>query len=262
MTTPIGADQIKQYKARGYTTVEGFFVPREVAAMQREVARWIDQGLPRDVAISDSRQNLQLIPLFPQSRLFRALPFHPRVVGAVSALLGDPVVKILDQMFYKPPRVGMGTNWHTDNAYFHIPKPIRGCAMWIAIHDANRDNGTLKVMPDMVEREFLHDRDPNSDHHIRTWLDETSAVHCELDAGGVAFFSFGTPHATGANPTATGRAGVGIHFVNFDHASEDMRAGQRWQHAQLTGPGASGGEREYGVRVSLGDEVERALGPS
>ena len=49
--------------------------------MQREVGRWVDEGLPRDVAIPDSRQNLQLIPLFPQSRLFRALPFHPRVDG-------------------------------------------------------------------------------------------------------------------------------------------------------------------------------------
>ena len=254
-------EQVGQYKETGYTIVPGFFARREVAALKAEVDRWVAEGLPRDVSIRETKRNLQLIPLWPHSRLFRALPFHPKVRAALSALLGDPVVKILDQMFYKPPRVGMGTNWHTDNAYFHIPQPIRGCAMWIAIHDASRDNGTLKVMPDMVDREFLHERDPNSDHHIRTWLDETNAVHCELPAGGVTFFSFGTPHATGPNPTQTGRAGVGLHFVNFDHASEDMKRGRRWQHARLTGPGATDGEREYGERVSFGEEVDKVLAP-
>ena len=259
MTEPLSAAQIEQYKARGYTTVEGFFVPDEVAAMQREVARWMDAGLPRDVSVADGSENLQLIPLFPLSTLFRALPFHPRVTAAVSALLGDPVVKILDQMFYKPARVGMGTNWHTDNAYFRIPAPIRGCAMWIAIHDADRGNGTLKVIPDVFGREFPHQRDPASDHHIRTWPDEANAVHCELAAGGVVFFCFGTPHATGANPSGEGRAGVGIHFVNFDHASEDMKHGRRWQHARLTGAGATGGVSEYGEAVSFAEEVGRVL---
>ena len=252
-------DQISQYKEAGYTIVPGFFAARETAALKSEVERWVAAGLPRDVSVPEGKRNLQLIPLWPHSRLFRALPFHPRVVAAVSALLGDPVVKILDQMFYKPPGDGMGTNWHTDNAYFRIPRPIRGCALWIAIDDATRENGALKVVPGVHERELPHERDPDSDHHIRTYLDESSAVHCELAAGGVVFFCFGTPHATGPNPTSRARAGVGIHFVNLDHASEEMRSGSRWQHVHLSGEAASGGEREYGETVSFAAEMERVV---
>ncbi len=252
-------DQISQYKKAGYTIVPGFFAPREAAALKSEVERWIAAGLPRDVSVAEGKRNLQLIPLWPHSRLFRALPFHPRVLTAVSALLGDPVVKILDQMFYKPPGDGMGTNWHTDNAYFRIPRPIRGCAMWIAIDDATRENGALKVVPGVYKRELPHVRDPDSDHHIRTHLDESSAVHCELAAGGVVFFCFGTPHATGPNPTSRPRAGVGVHFVNLDHASEEMRAGSRWQHVHLSGEAASGGEREYGETVSFAAEMDRVV---
>ena len=251
-------DHVGQYKDAGYTILPGFFAPAEAAALKREVDRWVTAGLPRDVSNPASKRNLQLIPLWPHSRLFRALPFHPKVVAAVSALLGDPVAKILDQMFYKPPGDGMGTNWHTDNAYFRIPDPIRGCAMWIAIDDATKENGALKVIPGVYGRELLHERDPDSDHHIRTWVDESAAVHCELQAGGVVFFCFGTPHATGPNPTADGRAGVGIHFVNLDHAGETMRAGERWQHVHLTGDGATGGEREYGESVSFDTELAHA----
>ena len=247
--------EVGQYKEAGYTIVPGFFAPAEIAALKREVDRWVAAGLPRDVSIAETKRNLQLIPVWPHSRLFRAVPFHPKVVAAVATLLGDPVVKILDQMFYKPAGDGMGTNWHTDNAYFRIPEPIRGCAMWIAIDDATRENGTLKVIPGVYERELLHARDPDSDHHIRTHVDESDAVHCELEAGGVVLFCFGTPHATGSNRSARGRAGVGIHFVNLDHASDEMRAGDRWQHVHLTGEAATGGKREYGETVSFAAEV-------
>ena len=104
-------DQVRQYKEAGYTTVPGFFAPVEARALKREVDRWVDAGLPRNVSVPDGKRNLQLLPLWPHSRLFRAVPFHPKVVAAVSTLLGDPVVKILDQMFYKPAGDGMGTNW-------------------------------------------------------------------------------------------------------------------------------------------------------
>ncbi len=255
----ITPEHISQYKEAGYTTVPGFFAAHETAALQGEVERWVADGLPRDVSIPTAKRNLQLIPLWPHSRLFRALPFHPKVVAAVSALLGDPVVKILDQMFYKPPGDGMGTSWHTDNAYFKIDEPLRGCAMWVAIHDANADNGGLKVVPSVFDRSLLHERDPDSDHHIRTYLDESRAQQCDLAAGGVVFFCFGTPHATGPNPTPKGRAGVGIHFVNLDYGNAAMRGRRgRWQHVFLTGEEATAGEREYGERISFAAELAAA----
>ncbi len=138
--------------------------------------------------------------------------------------------------------------------------------MWVAIDDATRENGTLKVAPGVFEHEFRHERDPDSDHHIRTDIDDgaRTVVHCELEACGVVFFCFGTPHATGPNPTAAGRAGVGLRFVNYDYANDDMRAPLppltqgRWQHVFLTGEHASGGMREYGERISFQAELARS----
>ncbi len=236
---PLTRGQVAEYRRHGYTIVPGFFEPDETEALQREVAGFIEGGLPRDVAIAEKDENLQLIPLFPHSDLFKALPFSRKVRDAVTALLGEPVVKILDQMFYKPPGTGMGTSWHTDNAYFQINEPLRGCAMWIAIHDADQANGTLKVLPDRFNDTLMHERDPASDHHIRTYIDAQDAVECELAAGGVVFFSFGTPHSTGPNPTDTGRAGVGLHFVNFDYANPAMKRGAAWQNFALDGERAA-----------------------
>ena len=242
-------ERVAEYHRRGYTIVPGFFEPDEVRVLQIEVARWLDADLPRDVAIAEKHTNLQLIPLFPHSELMAALPFAKKVRDAVTALLGAPVVKILDQMFYKPGGQGMGTNWHTDNAYFEIDEPLRGCALWIAVHDASEVNGTLKVIPERHHETLMHERDPASDHHIRTYIDPSTAEHCELEAGGVVFFCFGTPHATGPNPTNQGRAGIGIHFVNFDHASAAMRRGERWQDFALDGATGRRSRDDFGAAV-------------
>ena len=226
--------QVDQFLTEGYTTVPHFFNTEEVTAMQIEASRWIDGGMFRDVSTNpEVRQNYQLIPLYPRSPLIKTLPFAPKVIDAVGNLIGHPVIKILDQSFYKPPRSGMGTSWHTDNAYFKLQDPLRGTAMWIAIHDGNVSNGTLKVVPGAFNEDLPHTRDPASDHHIHTELDESRAVHCELEAGGVVFFCFGTPHATGDNQTEEARVGVGVHFVNRNYASPDLH--QRWQQVVLSG---------------------------
>ena len=107
----LSATQVDEFTTRGFTTVPNFFNRDEVAALQLEVGRFIDERLYRDVSTKpEVRQNCQLIPLFPHSDLFKSVPFAPKVISAVEQLVGIPIVKILDQMFYKPPLHGMGTN--------------------------------------------------------------------------------------------------------------------------------------------------------
>ena len=254
----IDGGQVEHFRTHGYLLSPRFFDGREVAAMQAEVARFQREGRLRNVATTGDgatpaadRENLQLIPLWHVSRLFRALPFADKVVAAVTALLGEPIAQQLDQLFLKPAGHGAATNWHTDNAYFKVDDPLMGTAMWIAIHDATVANGTLRVIPDAFRQPLEHVRDPESNHHIRCYPDESAAVTCELEAGGVVFFCYGTPHATGPNHTAHDRAGVGVHFLRTDHTPEHYRDGSPWGlMPRITGPEATGGEGEYGTRVA------------
>lgn len=252
--------QVNDFRRHGYTSEPQFFDRDETAAIRLEVERLQKDGLLRNVATdgdsktrSVSRRNLQLCPMYMHSGLFKALPFAPRVAAAVSQLIGDPVVLRLDQVFLKPARDGMGTSWHQDNAYFRIKDPLRGTAMWIAVHDATVANGTIHVIPDRFNVPLEHRPDPNSDHHIRCWPDESLAVPIELPAGGVAFFAYGTPHCTLGNSTDQDRAGVAYHFVNGDNFDEDMQIKEHplsGYHPILSGPDATGGVREYGTDVA------------
>jgi phytanoyl-CoA hydroxylase len=262
------ARAVAHFREEGWLAVPRFFSPRETEALQREVERLRAAGRLRNVATAGDgvtpaadRRNLQLCPMYRDSRLFRALPFHPRVVEAVRALLGDPVLLQLDQVFLKPAGDGAGTAWHQDNAYFRMEDPLRGTAMWIAVHEATAANGTLRLIPRAFHTLLPHYRDPHSDHHIRCDPEETGAVTVALPAGGVVFFCYGTPHATGPNRTGQDRAGVAYHFVNARYAPAELAQPGRDYRPFLTGPAARGGLDEYGERLDgcWAEEVERVL---
>ena len=252
-------DQRRQFQEQGFVIVPRFFEKPEVEAMQAEIHRFQRTGLLRNVATqgdgtthSAAKANLQLCPMSPHSALFKTLPFAPKVVEAVSELIGDPVILHLDQVFLKPARHGQGTNWHQDNAYFQIDDPLKGTAMWVAVHDANIENGTLRVIPGSHRQTFEHSRDPYSDHHIRCYPPEESAEYAVMEAGGVIFFAYGVAHATGSNNTDRDRAGAAFHFLNAEHipSGHFKVAPNAATHPALSGPDADGGVVAYGEDLS------------
>ncbi len=259
------SDQRRAYDRDGYVSVPDFFDRREVAAMVAELERFKRAGLGRNVATdgdgqtqSRTRINYQIIPLNDKSTLFRALPYHPRVVEAVRQCIGEPFVRYLDQIFLKPGKSGAGTQWHTDNAYFKVSDPTRGIGMWIALHDATVANGTMHMIPGVYRQTFDHARDPGSDHHIAFKADDSMAVPVELPAGGAIFFNYGVPHCTRANTTEHERAGLAYHFLRTDFIPDRVSSGPRKELIHITGPEASGGLIEYGTMIAGTWEAEVA----
>ncbi|MBI2301636.1 MAG: phytanoyl-CoA dioxygenase family protein [Armatimonadetes bacterium] len=249
--------QIAQWREEGYCLVAEFWPAREVAGMRAELARLVRDGLLRNVATvgdgkthSDEVQNLQICPIWPKSDFFRAMPFAPKVAETVRLLVGDPVLFHLDQIFLKPARLGSGTNWHQDNAYFKIDDPLGGTAMWTAIHDATVENGTMHIIPGSWREKYPHERDGHSDHHIRCWPDESRAVPAILPAGGVLLFAYGTAHCTRDNRSDGERAGCAHHFVNQAWNHQTPNAATDKYRPPLTGPHPSAGETEFGVKVA------------
>jgi len=262
-------EQITQFREQGYLAVLAFWTQEEVLAMRAELDRLKAEGKLRNVATdgdgkthSTTKANLQLCPMYPHSDFFRAMPFAPKVAEAVRQLIGDPVLLHLDQVFLKPGRHGAGTNWHQDNAYFQVADPLKGTALWTAVHDATLANGTLRVIPGSFRERYEHRRDPESDHHIRCYPPEERAVPVELPAGGVVFFAYGTAHATGANTTDHERAGVALHFLNAAQSEQAQGGYKGEKRPVMTGPEATGGEKEYSERIAGTWEghVARVLG--
>ncbi|MDP6038753.1 MAG: phytanoyl-CoA dioxygenase family protein [Candidatus Latescibacteria bacterium] len=263
---PLNTFQLKLFRDQGYAIIRDMFTDREVDAMCAELDRFKRDSMLRNVATdgdgethSTTQINLQICPITPKSPFYRALHFHPKVLTAVELLIGNPFVFYLDQIFLKPGKQGMGTNWHQDNAYFKISDPAKGVGMWVALHDATIENGTIHIVPGSHRETFPHDRDPNSDHHICCTVPEEDVIPVELPAGGAIFFNYGIAHCTRANTTDQERAGLALHFLNTSYIPESAREKKSYTH--LSGPLASGGREEYGLQISdtWSSEVDRVL---
>ena len=250
-----------RFREDGCIWFEDFFTPRETEALRLELERIYDTELKKGAGINcavqengtkrvndGEKQNLQVIPLNNRSDFHKALPFHPKVLSVVAQLIGNDFMLELDQAFWKPPKKGVGTSWHQDNAYFKISDPLRGAAMWIAIHDANIENGCLNVIPGSHREMYEHYRDPLSDHHIRCDPPEDRAVSVELKAGGVVFFCYGVVHSTHANFSDKDRAGVALHFLHNDFGGLELWEQKKETRPMLRGALATGGEAEFGQR--------------
>ena len=241
-------EQLAQYRNEGYIAIPDFFTPKEVAAMQAELQSLKDQGLLKNIARAGDGEtptnavmNLQICPVAPKSELFRSLGFAGKVVNTIRQLIGEPIIWQLDQIFLKPGRLGMGTGWHQDNAYFGIKDRRQGVGMWIAIHAATVANGTMQVIPRGDEELLAHERDGASNHHIKCVVDESKAVPIELPAGGALFFNYAVPHCTKGNMTDHERAGLALHFLR-----EEAVVDPKWKIATLTGPHSTNGVEEFG----------------
>jgi len=245
-------DEAEWFRREGWLAIPDFWSRSEVLAMRRELDRLAGEGLLRNVATegdgttpATTASNLQLCPMWPHSRVFRSMPFARGVGEAVEALLGGPVLLHLDQVFVKPGGTGIGTSWHQDNAYFRIPDPLAGTALWTAVHDATEANGAMRVIPRRFHEAMQHSRDPWSDHHIRCWPDESESVLVELPAGGALFFAYGTPHATGPNLTDSARAGIALHFLRHDQTTEALGGFALERRPIVVGDFADGGRSVY-----------------
>lgn len=277
---PLPSAAKEHFDRHGFCVVQDFFTPREVQGLKSSLVELVKKGRLANVATDGDGttytavpKNLQLCPLSPEAPIFRSLPFHARARAALDYLLTEEedrdegICQYLSQVFWKPPNHGLGTGWHQDNAYFHVPKAFKGTAMWIPVHDAHAANGTLRVMPCDQEASCVtleHVRDGSSDHHItcKASIDEKKAVQCEVPAGGVVFFNYGVPHTTGENTTSSPRAAVAYHFIHRAHWRE--RAFPLPEEAEyvcptITGSACTDGRSEYGIPLDFAADLEDVL---
>ncbi|MFW6058729.1 MAG: phytanoyl-CoA dioxygenase family protein, partial [Phycisphaeraceae bacterium] len=84
---------------------------------------------------------LRIHMLHRQLELHERYMLHPRVLDVLEVLIGPDVLALQTMLFLKPPgKPGQG--WHQDSYY--IPtQPDSLCGAWIAIDDADEQNGAM-----------------------------------------------------------------------------------------------------------------------
>ena len=77
--------------------------------------------------------------------IFEEMSKNEKILDYVSQLIGPDFALWNSSFFAKPPIDGHATPWHQDGQYWPI-RPLATCTVWIAIDEANKQNGCLRII--------------------------------------------------------------------------------------------------------------------
>ncbi len=219
----LSAAQIEQFRRDGFIKGGKVLSETQIAELQAETLRVIED---RDRA--DRHQPVmchlmggsvwQIVNIWEASDAFHRLVTNSTIVEEIGQLVGDHDVRLWhDQIQYKPPTVGGVNHWHQDGPYWPILQPKSQVTAWIALDDADAENGCMRMVPgshlwgDHVK--FLEAL-PNFDamppsfegHDLRV-------VSCPVNKGEVHFHHGLTWHGSGPNLSGRPRRAIALHYM-------------------------------------------------
>lgn len=205
----LSAEQIKFFVDQGYLVMPGLISKdeiKELIADTLRVARGVypSEGIiPAAPEVSDEDVLRQILCIHQPhyiSPTMEKYVRHPGLCGVLSQICAahlahwDGSVKCMQSMlFVKPPKF-QGQAWHQDEAY--IPTRDRSLiGAWIAIDDANVENGCLWIIPGSHRTGLLYPQEAHNnpdefDFAPESYgFDETQEIPVEVPSGSVVYFN-------------------------------------------------------------------------
>jgi phytanoyl-CoA hydroxylase len=166
--------------------------PLEVAA--EELQRRQESGQP---GISRADEIMFSAHIVKHSETARAFTHAKFFQDLTYDLLGPDVRLYWDQLVYKKPGNAQVFPWHQDNGYTFI-QPQQYLTCWVALSDADEDNGCPWVLPG-AHREGTYRHRWTDIGFDCTPEQSQQRKSAPVRKGGVVVFSSLTPHMTGPN---------------------------------------------------------------
>ncbi len=150
-------DQVAYYRQYGHLSNIKLLEEWQVDKLNSELEELTDANHPGHHLFYEFHSNESTDP---NTTLFHSLGhwritegFHdvlwnPRFRMAASQLLGNKSVRFWhDQLFCKPARHGGVVAWHQDYSYWTRTEAMQHLTCWVALDDADVDNGCLHYVP-------------------------------------------------------------------------------------------------------------------
>lgn len=151
---------LERFRQDGFVNVGRLFEPAELDELRAEMDRYVDAaffGRSTGVELPWGWRNHseepgeiihQMVNLWEVSGPFRRAVSRPRIVRAAAELAGAADIQVWhDQTQYKPAQAGGENAWHQDAPYWSPLEPAIALTAWIALDDADVDNGCMWMVP-------------------------------------------------------------------------------------------------------------------
>lgn len=226
----VSADEVRAFSEQGFLVIPQLVSSAEIAELRahtEEIAsgKLVIPGRIEPPAADATpeqikQHHVRIHQLHFVHELHERYLLHPRVLDALEVLIGPDVMAMQTMLFMKAPgQVGQG--YHQDSFYIQtLPDTL--CGAWIAIDDADEENGCVSFVTG-TQYEPVH-RDAQNVSHDDTELNDLARVtekypgrevHAVMQAGDVAFFAGRVMHRSLANRSKDRRRRAFVsHYAN------------------------------------------------
>ena len=215
-------EQIADYNQHGYVRRFRAYSDDQI----RDIRQYFDRLLEKTIAAGGNSYSISTAHL-KYGGVYDILT-NPVIVDRVADLLGEDVVAWGSHFFCKMPGDGRAVAWHQDASYWPL-SPSHAVTVWLAIDDADLENGCMKFIAGSHHSGHLtYRRSSPEEHNV---LDQTvenaesfgQIVVDDLRAGEASIHNDLLLH--GSDPNMSGRRRCAL---TLRYAAASVRAGSGW----------------------------------
>ena len=200
--------QLKDYEDHGFVAPIDILTLEEVIKIKEEI-EYIEKKWP-DELIGLGRNNVHYI-----SPIFDQVCHNSKILDAVESIIGKDILVGGTTLFIKDPDKKGFVSWHQDAKYIGF-EPHNWVTAWLAITDANKENGCMRMWSGSHKEKIKKHKDTFNENNLLTRGQTVQNVPLEdttpniLKAGQLSLHHPMIVHGSGSNKSNTRRIGFVI----------------------------------------------------
>jgi non-haem Fe2+, alpha-ketoglutarate-dependent halogenase len=224
--------QIQHYNDKGYICPLDVFSPAEIAVHRAAFDELMAE------AGAKGGNSYSINGWHKTHTVVYDLVIEERILDYVQDLLGEHLVCWGTHYFCKMPGDGKQVSWHQDASYWPLT-PSKTVTVWLAIDDADAENGAMQVVPGShLHGQIAFEKSSAEEQNV---LNQTALnplqygqepVLLAMAAGQISLHTDLLLHGSEPNHSARRRCGLTMRFV-----PPDVRALQGWNGNAVIGRG-------------------------
>ena len=204
----LSSAQLKQYKDEGYVSPIDALSKDEALEIREEI-ELIEKKWPKELE-GLGRNYIHLI-----SPIFDKVSHNPKILDAVESIIGRDILICGTTLFIKNPNEKGFVSFHQDAKYIGL-EPHNWVTAWIAVTDANEENGCMRMWSGSHKDELKYHNQKFDENNLLTRgqtvenvpIKETTPVI--LKAGQMSLHHPTIVHGSGLNRSNDRRIGFVI----------------------------------------------------
>ncbi len=204
----LSPDQLKQFKDKGYVSPIDALSKDEALEIREEI-ELIEKKWPKELE-GLGRNYIHLI-----SPIFDKVSHNPKILDAVESIIGRDILICGTTLFIKNPNEKGFVSFHQDAKYIGL-EPHNWVTAWIAVTDANEENGCMRMWSGSHKDELKYHNQKFDENNLLTRgqtvenvpIKETTPVI--LKAGQMSLHHPTIVHGSGLNRSNDRRIGFVI----------------------------------------------------